>query len=275
MKSPVLFASGVALSLLACRGEAPEVGATPDPQLDSMVNQQAESAAPGSVMVNDVLLRGVGYDRGESQDFHVELTAGQCYVVVGAADETVTSLHLLMWNPANKRVAMARPKGREALVQHCPEETGSYKIQGKIGKGAGHFAIGVFGKEAPEKVVKEEPKENKADLEKIIKDDASSMAPGAEQVGNFYTGTAKKNEFFVQLDKGTCYWFIGAAQKGVDDYYIYLWNQEGKRMGESKADSNKANFGHCAKESSMYKVQVKVDDDNDEVKLGVFAKKGK
>jgi hypothetical protein len=159
---PALFAFAL---LVACRGEAPEVGATPDPQLDSMVNQQAESAAPGSVMVSETLLRGVGYDKGELQDFHVEMTAGNCYVIVGAADETVTSLHVTVWDPNNKRVGQDRSKSREALVQHCPKETGSYKIQGKIGRGAGHFAIGVFGKEAPEKgAVAEEPKANKADL---------------------------------------------------------------------------------------------------------------
>jgi hypothetical protein len=276
MKSTALLGTFAFAFLVACRGEAPEVGATPDPQIDSMVNQQAESAAPGSVMVSETLLRGVGYDKGELQDFHVEMTAGQCYVIVGAADETVTSLHLTVWDPANKRVGQDRSKSREALVQHCPKETGSYKIQGKIGRGAGHFAIGVFGKEAPEKAAAaEEPKADKADLEAIINADAESIAPGAKQDGKFYTGTAKKSEFYVQLEKGTCYWFIGAAQPGVDDYYLYLWNQEGKRLTESKADSNKANIGHCAKDSSMYKVQIKVDDDSDEVKLGIFSKKGK
>ncbi len=43
----------------------------------------------------------------------------------------------------------------------------------------------------------------------------------------------------------------------------------------TSTDSNKANIGHCAKDSSMYKVQIKVDSDEDEVKLGVFSKKSK
>lgn len=275
MKTSWLVCVAALVALNGCGRAAPEVGETPDPKLESMINQQAETAAPGSEMVTKTLFRGIGYDKGDSQDFRVELQAGQCYVFVGAADETVGALQLFLWDPSESRVESDRSKKREALMQYCPKETGTFKLQGKIGKGAGHFAIGVFGKEAPEKPVVEAPKDDKLDLEKMITDEATATAPGATQVGNFYTGTASKNDFFVQLEKGTCYWFIGAAQKGVDDYYIYLWDQNNKRMGETKASSNKAQFGHCAEKSSMYRVQVKVDSDKDEVKLGIFAKKGK
>lgn len=276
MNKALTLAFPVLLSLAACGREAPAVSPTPDPQIESMINQQAETASPGSEMVSETLFRGVGYDKGESQDFHVELTAGQCYIFVGAADEGVKGLQLTIWDPGNKRVAGDKSRTREALTQHCPSETGSYKFQGKVLKGAGHWAIGVFGKEAPEKAAPaEEPKEKKADLEKMIGDEAASVAPEAKQIGNFYTGTSSKSDFYVQLDKGTCYWFIGAAQPGVDDYYIYLWDQNNKRIGETKANSNKAQFGHCAKDSAMYHVQIKVDDDKDEVKLGVFGKKQK
>lgn len=263
------------LALAACGHEAPPVSPTPDPQIESMINQQAETASPGSELVSEALFRGVSYDKGESQDFHVELTAGQCYIFVAAADEGVRGLQLTVWDPSNKRVAGDKSRTREALTQTCPSETGSYKFQGKVLKGAGHWAIGVFGKEAPEKKTVEEPKEQKADLEKMISEEAASVAPEAKQVGNFYTGTSTKSDFYVQLDKGTCYWFIGAAQPGVDDYYIYLWDQNNKRIGETKASTNKAQFGHCAKDSSMYHVQVKVDDDKDEVKLGIWGKKQK
>jgi hypothetical protein len=140
---------------MACRGAPPEVGATPDPQLESMINQQAESAAPGSVMVNEALFRGVAYDRGEFQDFRVELVKGNCYVFVAASDQTATALHLFVWDPEDKKVADDKSKTREALAQTCPKQTGTYKVQGKIARGAGHFAIGVFGKEAPEGAVAE------------------------------------------------------------------------------------------------------------------------
>lgn len=275
MKSAVAAIAVFATGMIGCRAAAPEVGVTPDPQLESMVQQQAETAAPGSEMVTDTLFRGVGYDKGEFQDFRVELQSGQCYIFVGAGDETIGALQLFVWDPDNSRVASDRSKKREALAQLCPETTGTYKLQGKIGRGAGHFAIGVFGKEAPEKPAEAAPADDKADLEKIINDEAAATAPGAAQLGNFYTGTATKSDFYVQLEKGTCYWFIGAAQPGVDDYYIYLWDPSNKRIGETKADSNKAQFGHCAEKSAMYHVQVKVDDDEDAVKLGVFAKKNK
>lgn len=262
----------LSLAASACK-QAPAVSPTPDPQLESMVMQQAESASPGSEMVNEQLFRGVGYDKGEFQDFRVELQAGQCYIFVGAADETVSAFQIFVFDPQNSRATSEKAKGREALAQHCPTETGTYKVQGKIGRGAGHFAIGVFGKDAPAKLAKVEEGPAKLDLEAMILKDAEAAAPGATQVGTFYTGTAEKNDFFLKLDKGTCYWFIGAAQADVDDYYIYLWDQGGTRLGQTKADTNKAQFGYCAKESSMFRVQVKVDEDDDAVKLGVFAKK--
>ena len=267
---------------MACRGAPPEVGATPDPQLESMINQQAESAAPGSVMVNEALFRGVAYDRGEFQDFRIELVKGNCYVFVAASDQTATALHLFVWDPEDKKVADDKSKTREALAQTCPKQTGTYKVQGKVARGAGHFAIGVFGKEAPEGAVAEaepeppkEPEKVKLDLEKIINEEAGAVAPGTKQVGNFYNGTSAKSEFFVELEKGNCYWFIGAAQAEVKDYYIYLWDGDQKRIGETKAEGNKAQFGHCVKESGMFRVQMKVDDANDTVKLGIFGKKQK
>ena len=266
---------------MACRGAPPEIGATADPELESMINQQAESAAPGSVLVNEALFRGVAYDRGEFQDFRVELVQGNCYTFVGAADQTVTMLHLFVWDAGNDKVADDKSKSRQALAQHCPKQTGTYKVQGKIVKGAGHFAIGIFGKEASgEEVATAEPEtpaepvKQKLDLEKVIKDEASAVAPDTKQIGNFLNGTSTKSEFFVELEKGNCYWFIGAGQVEVKDYYIYLWSEE-KRIGESKAEGNKAQFAHCVKESGMFRVQMKVDDANDTVKLGVFGKKQK
>ena len=272
---------GTLFLLTACRGAPPEVGATPDPDLESMINQQAESAAPGSVMVNEPLFRGVAYDRGEFQDFRVELSAGNCYVVVGAADETAKVLHLFVWDPNNDKVADDKSKSRQALAQLCPKRTGTYKIQGKVAKGAGHFAIGVFGKEAPEGAEPTEPegppepaKPAKLDLEKVINEEAAAVAPGTKQVGSFYSGTSSKSEFFVELQKDNCYWLIGAAQVEVKDYAIFLWSEE-KRIGEAKSDGNKAQFAHCVKESGMYRVQMKVDNADDVVKLGIFGKKQK
>jgi hypothetical protein len=250
------------------------VNPTPSPEIDSLIQQQAETAMPGSQQIAEQLFRGVAYDKGGSQDFRIELEQGKCYGFVGAADPGVERLEIFLWDPGDSRIDSNKSKTREAFVQYCADKTGTYRFQAKVGRGAGHFAVGVFGKDAPEKAP--EPTVAKMDLEKIIEDEAGSVAPGATRLGNFYKATTEKADFYVQLDKNTCYWFIGAATEAVDDYYIYLWDQKKTRIGETKADTNRAHFGHCAESSAMYHLQVKVDDADDEVKLGVYAKaKGK
>lgn len=265
-----LAVPALAFSLLAaCRGEAPPVSPTPSPELESLIQQQAESAAPGSEQVG-ALYRGIAVDHGEFEDFRVEVESGQCYYFVAAGDPTIEVFHLMVYKEDSKRpVSDDKQKGREAMTRYCPEKTQVAKFRGKVGRGAGHFAIGVFKKPNNEAVATEE----KLDLDAIIKADAETAASGSTLV-NLYESKGEKTDLYVQLEKGTCYWFIGAAQKQVDDYYIYLWDQQKKRLGETKADGNKAQFGYCATAAGMYHLQIKVDDASDAVKLGVFAKRG-
>lgn len=259
------------LFLVACRGEAPPVSPTPSPELESMIKQQAESAAPDSEQVG-ALYRGVAYDRGEGEEFRVETEAGQCYTFVAAGDPSIEVFDLRVWGPKGKAPkARDKSKGREALTQYCPEETGVARFEGKVAKGAGHFAIGVFKKGAPEKVEPVAAKEDLLDLDKIIQDEAAAAAPGAK-LEQMYTAKGDKTDWYTQLKKGQCYWFIGAGQKEVDDFYLYVWDPKQKRIGETKADANKAQFGHCPNEDGMFHLQLKVDDDSHEAKVGVFSK---
>lgn len=255
--------------LAACRGEAPPVSPTPSPELESMIKQQAESAAPDSEQVG-ALFRGVAYDRGEGEEFRVETEAGQCYTIVAAGDPTIEVFDLRVWGKSKIPAARDKSKGREALVQYCPEETGVARFEGKVGRGAGHFAIGVFKKGAPEKVEVVE-KKDKLDLDKVIADEAAGAAPGAK-LENMYVAKGKQTDWYAQLKKGQCYWVIGAGQKDVDDFYIYMWDPRNNRIGQTKADSNKAQFGHCPTEDGMFHIQLKVDNDDDEAKVGVFSK---
>lgn len=255
--------------LVACRGEAPPVAPTPSPELESMIKQQAESAAPDSEQVG-ALYRGVAYDRGEGDEFRVETEAGQCYTFVAAGDSTVEVFDLRVWGPKGKAPkARDKSKGREALTQYCPEETGVARFEGKVAKGAGHFAIGVFKKGAPEKV--EPVAEKGLDLDKIIQDEAAAAAPGAK-MEQMYTAKADKTDWYTQLKKGQCYWFIGAGQAEVDDFYLYVWDPKNNQIGKNKADGNKAQFGHCPEQDGMFHVQLKVDDTSHEAKVGVFSK---
>jgi hypothetical protein len=144
------YASVPALGLLCiaaatgCKS-APEVAATPSPEIERDVRSQAESSAPGSSMVGQ-LYRGIAYDKGEFSDFHVELEGGKCYYFSAAGDQTVRSIGLYLWDPSDSRVESDKSKTRKSFLQHCPETTGSYKVEAKVLGGAGHYAVGVFAK---------------------------------------------------------------------------------------------------------------------------------
>ena len=180
-----LLSFGSLASVVGCKS-APEVAATPSPEIEQDVRSQAESAAPGSAMVGQ-LYRGIAYDKGEFSDFHVELEKGKCYYFSAAGDETVRSMGLYLWDPSDSRLDSDKSKTRKSFLQHCPKTTGSFKVEAKVLGGAGHYALGVFSKDAPEEEVAAAPPAPAGpDLEKVINDEASATAPGAVQVGNFY-----------------------------------------------------------------------------------------
>jgi hypothetical protein len=259
-----------ALGLAAC-SSAPPVTATPSPQVEADVTSQATTAAPGAQMVGQ-LYRGVAMKKGEFSDFHVELESGKCYYFSGAGDDGVAQLGLYLWDPANHRTTSDRSKGHTSFIQYCATATGTFKVEEKVLAGAGHYAFAIYSKDAPPPPPKPEaPKE--PTLEDMITDDANAEAPGATLQGDYLSADNGKTEWSLLLEKGKCYWFIGAGDKKIDDFYIYLWDPANKRIGESKASARKASYGHCPKEGGMFKVQVKTDTSKAVFKLGVFVKK--
>ena len=69
--------------------------------------------------------------------------------------------------------------------------------------GAGHYALGVFTKAAPEPVaepVKVEPKG--PDLEAIINQDAESQAPGSKLVGKYFSAQNGKMDWLHDALEG-------------------------------------------------------------------------
>lgn len=272
MTRSVLLSGLVSLGLLAgCGAAPPPVSPTPSPAIETSIKSQASSAAPETEMLGQ-LFRGVAYNKGGTQDWHVELNKGSCYWFIGQGDEGVERLGLIVWDGGGSRVTDEKSKTNSSVVQHCPKSTGTFKFEAKVLKGAGHFAVGVFSKDAPPPPpTPEAPKA--PDLEKIINDDAAAQAPGATLVGNLYSAQNGKMDWYTSLSAGKCYWFIGAGGDDIDDFYIYLWDQNQKRMGEQKSSGRKATFGHCPTKDGMYHIQVKTDSSSEKFKLGVFEKK--
>jgi hypothetical protein len=273
----VLPLSVLALGVTACfiGDPPPAVGAEPSTELESMIQTKADAQAPGAERVGD-LLRGVGKDEGERADFKVPLQEGACYAIIAAGDPTVSGLTLSIWDKHTFRAGHDAADGREAFVELCAEHSAEYQVQGKIGGGAGHFAIAVFKKSGggPETAGGAPPVTNEADIEKVIKDDAKSAAADAKQLGGFYTAKDGKNDYYVELQKDVCYWFIarGTADR---DFKLTLWDGRNGRIDQIDASGGRAQVAHCAGEKNMYHVQVKTSGEGGAVKLGVFSSASK
>lgn len=280
----LLTGSALLLGAAGCAPPPSAIAAAPPPEIETKIKEVVTAAAPGAEPVGN-LFRGSGQD-GAFADFHVEMESEQCYWLVGVGEEAVKELSLTVWDSKDDRVRSERSDTRVAVIQHCPTKTETFKFEGKIAGGAGHFAIGIFTKEAPE--APKEPKKagdpdapppKKVELEKVIATEAQAIATGVKQVGKFYKSKGEKSTFFIELDAGICYWMVSAAQAGNEDFKIYLWDQDGKRLGMSKSEPNDkaiqtAHIGYCPKDKAMYHVELKTSEETDDVQLGIYAKAG-
>ena len=265
----------VAASSAGCRRHAP-ISPTPPPWLDAKVDEQGKAASQGGEVVGTPF-HGTSFKQGEGVDFQVMLDATKCYWFSGVGDEQVQKLYLYLWDQNDKRVQTKKVDGPMAVMTHCPEQSGMFRLQGKADEGVGHFAIGLYAKPAPNKVAlppkPEAAKPEGPDLEAMIEKTAASSAPGAKRVGEFFAGSADEQDWSTQLDVGSCYSFIAQGVPGkVKKLYLYLWDPNSKRITESKGESPNATIGHCPKETGMFKFQVKVHSGSGDYKVGVYAK---
>jgi hypothetical protein len=271
---PLAFVLVVA-STAGCRRHAP-ISPTPAPWLDGKVDEQGKSASQGGDVVGTPF-HGTAFKKGQEEDFSVMLDATKCYWFSGVGDEQVEKLYLFLFDQEDHKVQVKKAEGPMALMTHCPEQSGMFKLRARVDEGVGHYSLGVYSKTAPAKVAPppkpEAPKAQGPDLEAMIDKSAAASAPGAKRVGEFFASSADEQDWSTQLDAGTCYSFIAQGTPGkVKKLWLYLWDQSGKRIIESKGESPNATIGHCAKETGMFKFQVKVHSGSGDYKLGIYAK---
>ena len=269
-----LTVPSMALAISACH-HSHHVSPTAPAWLDKKAEDQAKALSQGE-RVGEVL-HGASYgDDDRKRDFNVMLDATRCYWFSGVGDDGVIKMSLYLWDPKDHRVTDRRSSTSEAVINFCPEETGMYRVQGKVGDGYGHFAIAVYGAVAPAKPppppapTKPQP----LGLEAMIEKQAASAAPGATRVGNFFDGNGDQTDWYTSLALGSCYWFVGAGEIGkVKKLSMYLWDPQNKRVTENRAETNGAMVGHCPKQPGMFKFQAKVESGSGAYKVGVFEKK--
>ena len=261
---------------LGCGPEDHVVSPTPPTWLDAKLDEQAKTVAPSGQRVGDTY-RGVAHKNDDRIDWTVQLDDQHCYWLSGHGDENVAKFSLYAFDPADKRIDSKRSGSASAMLKICPQTPGPWRIQGKVSEGYGHFGMAVYAVEAAPKPAAPPPPAAPApppDLAQAIESQASSAAPGAERVGNYFDGKNDFTDWFTPLEAGNCYWFIGAGENGkVKKLSIYLWDPSNKRLSENRSESNQSMVGHCPTTAGMYKFEAKVESGSGAYKVGVFSKK--
>jgi hypothetical protein len=264
------------LALINCRRDKPPVSPAPPAWLVTVVQDQAAQHAPDAQLVGNIY-QGVAHDEGDEQEWPLTLEAGKCYWFSGAGDQGVEELELFLYDPEGDRVAKATDGAPRAMMAHCPTVSGMFKLEAKAEDGRGHFHVGVYVKAAPDGTVPPPPTGSAAapaqDLGALCDAEAKSAAPGAERVGEHFSGDADETDWYSALEVGKCYWFIGVGGEGVNELWLYLWDPADKRITANKAAANKVTVGHCPEKSGMFHFQAKIGSGSGEYKVGVYAKK--
>jgi hypothetical protein len=284
MRKNVALLVGLPLVIFAAcnRTKAPMTPTPPDWMEPELV-RIAQSLVPEVEQVGQTF-KAVAYREDDHMDWMVNLDAGSCYIFTGVGDETVEELTLELRDPEDDDVVDETNAPPRLAMEWCTTVPGLYKLHAKVREGHGHYHAAVFlnpkrGTPQPAPaLVEPEPEPqpqpaNKVDLEAAILAMAKSSASGAEQVGDFFEGSADKTDWYTALDSSKCYWFIGAGDDGISELHLYLWDPDDKRITANKSETNRVNVGHCPTVSGMFHFQAKVSSGSGTYKVGVFAKK--
>lgn len=105
---------------------------------------------------------------------------------------------------------------------------------------------------------------------------AASRFGGAFRIGDHYRGMAMeedgRTDWYVTLDMGRCYNFVGAGGPGVRALSLYLWFPTGKRATQDRAPQPISSLTFCAPMPGLYHLQAKVSDGRGEYRVGVYTK---
>lgn len=283
------IASALTLSLLipliasaGCNRSKPPMTPAPPDWLEGAVDEQAKRVAPGSIRVGE-LYKGLAFDEGDRQQWHVRLAGGGCIHLSAAGDQTVEEIALYLWGPDGDRLETERGKTPRTVLRHCPPPgaQGDYKFEAKITEGHGHFAVGLYAEGDPN-AAKAKPSSNpgkpaakpaQVDLDARVATLAKTSAAGAEMIGEPFKGDTASTDWYVALEKGKCYWFVGAGDDDIEKLSLYLWDPDDKRLKASKAESNEVTVGHCPDAPGMYHFRAQTEGGVGNYQVGLYAKK--
>jgi hypothetical protein len=266
-----------ALGLFACHHKAP-ISPTPPPWLPTAVQEQVTKQAPDATLVGN-LYPGLADDDTRKTDWKLTLDVGKCYWISAAGDQGVEEIALYLWDPSDKRVAKEPGRGPRTLMNYCPEVSGLFRMEAKVTEGRGHYAVGVYAKDAskgaappPTAAPSATAPSAGADLGATADQEAKSAAAGGARVGEFFKGNADETDWYTQLDQNKCYWFLGVGSSEVKELWLFLWDPDEKRIAANKSETNKVVVGHCPNKTGMFHFQAKVGSGSGSYVVGLYAK---
>ncbi len=269
-------------AVCGCRRDKTPMTPTPPPWLDTAVQEQVQQQGPDTQLLGSIF-KGTAFREDQSSEWQVTLEAGQCYWFSGAGDQTVEELYLQLRDPEDDEVADDSNDTPRIVITHCPEVSGMFTLRAKVTEGHGHYAVGVYGK--PTTAALAQPTAAPVDtgtaqpsgtgLGGVVDEMAKASAPDAQRVGNHLAGATDRSDWYVALESGKCYWFIGAGDAGVVQLTLTLWAPPPgeKQIALNQSENNRVTVGHCPANSGMFHIQAKVDGGEGKYMVGVFAKK--
>jgi hypothetical protein len=113
-------------------------------------------------------------------------------------------------------------------------------------------------------------------LGQSVDQQAAISAPGQRRAGDFLRGFADRNnghgDFFVPLDAGRCYTFVGLGGAGVEELALFLWAPNNKRVADVKARGPMATMAYCVALPGPHHLQAKVHRGMGELRVGVYTR---
>jgi hypothetical protein len=268
--------------------------AEPSALLRSQLVQRAATVAPGSEPFGAPI--GGALASRQSLQQYVMMQAGRCYTIIGIGGQGVSDVDLTLYNPNGKRVASDMGFDQTPTIRHCAQWPGAYRLEATVKRGSGEIVAQVYtpaemaapaataaapasdGMPPPDPSFspKPQPSSGNADaLNEYIESHAKSLAPGALRVGEFFSGFGDKgqrSDWYVPLETGKCYVFIGLGGAGVQFISQYLWDPSGRRVSDNKSKSAESVMSFCAGIGGPYHLQAKIEKGTGEYHVGVYAR---
>lgn len=246
---------------------APGPAPLPTDPLSRRLLELAQTFAPGSRMIGTIK-RGAA-SRGDSVNYAYNLVPGHCYTVIVAGSPSATDIDLYLFDPNRSRVASDRDRNNFPHISHCAGLPAAYRVEVKMYRGDGPFALAVFDANAgpapaprlaPAPVAAPQPAGPDPLLARLAQV-ASSVAPGSAPASQVFRGagdTHDRVDFALNLQPGRCYTFVAVGAPSVTDLDLYVFDPNRSRVASDRDRNNFPHVSHCAGLPAPYTVRVQL-----------------